>query len=405
MKLLFITNEIPYPPDNGVRIVSYNAIRMMKEMGYSIALAILTDEPDSVDARFQKLLSFCDNGMAFYESLGTKSTLLTMAESIITNEPFFVTRYYNKNFKNRLSDLITKFEPDVVHIDLLPMLQYVNDIPNSVRKIASINDSYALTLENAIESGNYSGLMKLYKTFQLWQVKKYESKTCSLFDTSHLMTEVDATYLKNLNNEISTSVIPNGVCEDLFSIDIKNTNDINVLFIAKLEGANLVYLEKFIKGAWHLVIDECPNVKLHIVGKTGEASEKLKNSLDKRLNLNFCGYAETLSKAYSEKDISIVPINKNCGLVNKAIEGMAAGLAVVGFNATFQGIPPAVNGENCIAVDSYEEMAKAIIEIIKDDLKRDRIRRCARKIAKEYYSWKSRMKIYNEMYFPEAKDK
>jgi len=88
-----------------------------------------------------------------------------------------------------------------------------------------------------------------------------------------------------------------------------------------------------------------------------------------------------------------VPINKNSGIINKAIEAMTAGLGVVGFHKTFEGIPEARNGENCLAVENFEEMGDVIVELMGDVEKQRSVQKAARQTAIECFSWESRRRI------------
>ena len=72
MKILFIANEIPFPPDNGVRIPTYHAMRLMSQAGHKVALAVLTAESFEVEERFKKVTtSFC-NGRGILQRIASR---------------------------------------------------------------------------------------------------------------------------------------------------------------------------------------------------------------------------------------------------------------------------------------------------------------------------------------------
>ncbi len=93
-------------------------------------------------------------------------------------------------------------------------------------------------------------------------------------------------------------------------------------------------------------------------------AQDLKKQYDSQHGVNFTGYVEELAEAYRTCGIAVVPINKDCGIVNKVIESMAAGLVVVGFKKTFSGIPQAKSGVHFIEASDYEDMGNAIINLL-----------------------------------------
>lgn len=398
MKILFITNQIPFPPDNGVRIVSHHAMRLMHDAGHELALAVLTEESDNIDLRFKIASDFCQNGMTLLTRLPQRNRLLIQFFAILKNRLFFIERYRNTIFRKELKVLIDRFKPDVIHFDLIPMTQYYDLIPLDVGTIASINDSYALTLENSLSIGYYSKLSKLYRKIQLRQTSNYESTTYQNFDAVHTMTEIDACYLRKLNPKIKTTVISNGIDPSLTNITSDTYGYSDVIFVANLVAENLVYLQHFLEKSWPIVLDKCPDAKLHVVGKLNPEAMALKAQGENIKGVIFLGYVECLADAYRGCGISIVPVNKNCGIVNKAIEAMAAGLAVIGFNKTFTGIKHAHKDEHFIAVADYICMGHAVVDLIQDDLHRKKIQQSAHQMAIKHYSWASRSKSYSEMY-------
>ena len=115
------------------------------------------------------------------------------------------------------------------------------------------------------------------------------------------------------------------------------------------------------------------------------------------------GYVEKLADAYSGCGIAIVPINKTCGILNKAIEAMAAGLVAIGFESSFSGIPQAKNGLHYISARDYPDMGRSIVDVIYDIDKRCSIQKEAHSMARKHYSWDDRLGAYEQMYHFAAK--
>ncbi len=398
MKILFVTNEVPFPPDNGVRIVSHHAMRLMKEAGHELALATLTEEADDVAGRFASACAFCVSGMAWWMPLPRRSRVSVQLAAALHGRPFFVERYRSVPFRRRLAGLISDFRPDVIHFDIITLAQYVTVAPAGVGTVASINDSNALTLENALAQGKYRGPARVYRQVQLKQVRSYEANLYPTFDAVHLMSDVDAAYLKKLCPDTNTVVISNGVDPALFEIADRTRDSVDVIFVAKLVADNLDGLRAFLATSWPIIEAECPGIRLHIVGRVGPEAKSIRDAFAGSRNVVFHGYVARLADIYQKCGIAIVPIDKDCGIINKVIEAMAAGLAVVGLEKTFAGIREARRGQHHVTATDFSQFGHAVVDLIRDGPRRRSLQSAAHALAGEHYTWSSRAGEYERMY-------
>lgn len=398
MKILFIANEVPFPPDNGVRIPSYHAMRLMHEAGNELALAVLTAETHEVKNRVKKVATcFCD-GRAFFEKITWRHPFQIQIAATLKQRLFFVERYRSEEFKRKLMFLIEEFQPDVIHFDLIAMVQYWDVTPSGVGAVASVNDSYALTLENTLLAGHYGGLEYVYRKWQYFSARNYERSVYARFHQVHVMSEVDKEYLQNLNQNLRVTVIPNGAENSLFDVAFATQSKSDIIFVATLIGPHLNALQRFLARSWPIVKKNYQNVTIYVVGKIGPTARKLQEQYGLESGVKFTDYVEELSAVYRMCGIAIAPIDQNCGIVNKVIEAMAAGCAVIGFEKTFSGIPLGKPGMHYVQTTDYESMGHEIVDLLNNKVRCDEIKRAGHELAKNHYSWSSRKDAYTQMY-------
>lgn len=398
MKILFVTNEVPFPPDNGVRIPSYHAMRLMQAAGHELALAVLSAETGEVESRFEKVSTLLCDGRGFFQKLPWRNPFGIQVAALLKRELYFVERYNSAEFEGRLKGMIEQFRPDVIHFDIITMVQYWKVTPSGIGKVASINDSYALALENAFTTGRYRGLEYVYRKWQYLNAREYERTIYADFNQVHVMSEIDKEYLRKLNSHLKVTVIPNGAENSLFDIASETQSKFDLIFVAKLAGPHLNALRKFLDHAWPIVKKGKPNVSLHIVGELGPDAKKLRDEYDSQPGVRFTGYVPELADAYRKCGIAIAPIDQNCGIVNKVIEAMAAGLAVVGFEKTFSGIPLGRPGIHFVQAKDYENMGHEVIDLLTNVIRCNTIKRNGHELARKHYSWSSRQEAYSQMY-------
>ncbi len=398
MRILFVASEIPYPPDNGVRIVSHHAMRLMAEEGHKLGLAVLTEEKGNLEERLEYAANLCEPGCATLLSLPKRNRVIVFAKSLWYRRLFFMERYRYGLFREKLKQLVNDFCPDVIHFDTILMTQYRDVAAKGVGTVASINDSYALFVHNRLQSGQYCGIRKFYREKQYRQACKYEANVYPKFGITHTMTDVDANYMRKFNPAIRTTSIPNGVDQSLFGVAEQTLGLSDLIFVGTLLADGIDNLNGFLRQSWPIVRTSFPQLTLHVVGRMGPQIKATQRLAEQIGGVVFHGYQEDLTKIYRRCGIAVVPVNKNCGIVNKAIEAMAAGLAVVGFDKTFAGIPQAQTGINCVSAADYDGFGHAITGLVSNTDERVAIQRSAHIMAKRYYSWNTRSGKYSAMY-------
>lgn len=402
MKILFVTSVIPNPPNNGIRVVPYNAIKMMVELGHTVMLCTLTNEPDiGVDgltsqARYAGLSNWLAPG-SFWMKIDAGNALARLISSVGVS-PSFIRRYRHAGFRSKVKECIASFEPDAIHYDFINTTEYVDLAPVTTKTVASINDSMSLAMENRLNTSSTPWFLKLAKKLQLVQIKRYEKCQYVRFDSVHLMTDVDADYLKDLNPEINTVVIPNGVEPSLFDLDMANPEVPTVIFVGELKGNNLDATRDFVSIAWPRILNEIPNARLYLYGGMNRMGEQWLESLSDSLHVSSIGYVNHLKDVYSDASLSVAPIDKDSGIMNKIIESMAARVPVVGFRRSFRSIQYAREGEHFLAGDNFEEIASSIIRLLSDTELRERQASSSRALAAEHFSWASKVDDYLAMY-------
>jgi len=398
MKILYIATEIPYPPNNGVKIPLYHSMRLMDQAGHEIALAVLSEDIANSESDLKGLRTMVKISDDLVVQLPKRKRWEVMLNSVISQRMYFLERYNSSEFRNELSLLIELFKPDAIHFDLITMSGYLDCKNQESKAIASINDSYSLFTENNIKYGLLGMKERLFRRFQLIQARSYEAKVYPRFDCVHTMTEFDASYLKCLNAKIQTVVIPNGVEESVLTQGSYDFSRKDLIYVGSLTGKYMRWLILFIQNCWPTITDINPLLKLRLVGKVTDEAKELVDLVGSVQGVVFEGFVPDLNVVYRECGIALVPIKQSCGLINKLVEAMGAGLAVVAPSLSYTGVPSAENYKNAVMCDSENEITEAICKLLEDDLLREKIQKSAHELVKRDYRWDDRLRLYDKMY-------
>lgn len=397
MRILYVLSEPAYPDVNGIRLKSYNSMCLMAEENEIAVATLIPPEVEPYDIeKLQELtvepILACD--------LRRSSSKATMARAMFRGAIYYMERFRSEEFRTKLKALIAEFKPDAIHFDWILMTQYLDCVPAGVGAVASVNDCVTLSKENEFRSGVYRFPKPIwfYRKLQYRQVRRFETKVYPKFDSVHLMTAIDAGRLKQLNPNITTKVIPNGTPMTIPAPETLDPTNREVITVSKLTPTNTVPMEHFLRQSWPIVRAKCPEAIFRIVGRETPATQTLRTLAERVGGVVFEGFVENLADVYMKTSIALNLVNKNCGLINKVIEGMAKQQCVVGFRLGFAGLSKAVNGHNCLMADSYEEIAKKLLWAMENSNNRIEIQVAARKTAEENFSWDAKKPAYDAMY-------
>jgi len=395
MKILFLHTEPCYPPTNGIRLKSFNALKLMARDNRLMLASQIAPEAEPYD--FAPLRQLCEEVVAV--PIPRQSPALVAAKALLHRRMYYMQRFLSPIFRNHVLKMVADFQPNVVHFDYIQTTLYRDCIPPGIGTVASINDSFAFATLNSLRQNiEKSAFRRIYRTLQYPQVRRYEASVYPKFDIVHTMTEIDAAFLRSLNPRIVTHAIPNGTYVEQFAQVSQRMLPNHVVFVAKYSPHNIEPLINFLNIAWAGIRRADPNAVLHVVGRDMNKSAQSVEIAKRLGGVTFDGFVEHLPDAYRMPSIAIVPIDKNCGVVNKAIEGMAAGMCMVSFRRTLQGIPDVTPGSDCLAVDSFHQMADAILTVMRDTSRLRQIQENARQTAVRCFSWESRRPLYHQMY-------
>jgi glycosyltransferase involved in cell wall biosynthesis len=304
-------------------------------------------------------------------------------------------RYYQRSFFQPANDFILKAYPalkkllkkvqfDIVifaHLESLSLAPLVKSLnPSAFTVFDAHNVDHVLFHQN--HDMNNIINQKYYK-----QLRKNESTLYKKVNIFICCSEIDRLQLINLNrNLIKGYLVPNGANtnKNIFHFD-KDTQQKALIFCGTLDYIpNLKALIWFFERVWPIVKTEIPELKLTIIGRNGNS--KKYDPLKKDPDINFIGDVDDVTSYYYNNNIAIVPLNTGSGTRLKILEAMSLGNAVVSTSVGAEGIIYQ-SGHNIIIADNENDFSFALIQLLSSSNLCEQIRKNARKLIDEFYSW------------------
>lgn len=389
MKILFLTNLLPYPLDNGGKIKTYTTLKSLSEAGHDIDLLCFKETKKSMEENESEILKLCRTVKQVYLPLTTadhKKYMVGVAiKSVFSTLPFSIYKYQSEEMLQELSAK-KSVGYDVVYFDHLPMCRFLSNAQHFWPAARMILDEHncEATISNrkANESSNLA--KKIFLKLESFKLEKYESKNIGSVDKTIVLSKEDYTSLEKLcHKAFNHCIIPIGVLDRGVKANEKHDR-LNVLFIGTLtwepNNSGLIW---FLKEVMPLLVNKSFNFHLYIVGKN-PSKEVCELSEQYKENITVTGYVDSVDYYYDICDCTIVPLFVGSGQRVKLIEAFSKGMSAISTTIGAEGLEYQDKQSILIADDKFE-FADCIEMLQKSEI-RERLGNNSREIYDKYYS-------------------
>lgn len=361
-KLLYLVHRIPFPPNKGDKIRSFNFLKALAEK-YEIYLGTFID--DRSDKQYVEALNpYCKQ--SFYVDLQPNFAKLKSMVGLLTGEALSLPYYRNAALQEWVDRIIAEQGIERVLIFSSPMAQYVQDCPK-LHFVADFVD---------VDSDKW----RQYAVSKSWPaswIYRREAEKLRLFET-HIAQQADATiFVSEKEAELFKSFVPasadkigfvnNGVDIDFFDPGLSYAspfpNDIKrIVFTGAMDyWANVDAVVWFVQQVFPLVKQQCKDARFYIVGSKPTASVLQLAEADEAVIVT--GRVDDVRSYVAHADVVVAPLRIARGIQNKVLEAMAMAKPVVVTSAAMEGIGG--NAQIRVAIeDDPRRFAEQVLEFL-----------------------------------------
>lgn len=361
-RVLFLTNLVPYPLDNGGKIKTNCSLNALSGAGATIDLvAFNEDDPGSVTRASEHFRSLGVDCHFVRGKLTTANNLpymlLQASMSLISSLPFAVYKYRKRDMRRTLKGLTSSGRYDLIYIDHLQMAVFLDDVCSSLPVVLDEHNCETELSKQRLESCS-NAVKSLFLRIEHKKMALFESKMLNRVDEVIVLTDQDRARLQELAPEARYTVIPIGVQDRGVKRYREQRNPLRLLFLGTMSWQpNAEGIEWFIGN----VLPKLENVELVIAGKG--MSEHLR-SVAENAGATVLGYVDSVSEVYDSCDVMIVPLFMGSGQRVKILEAFSKGMPVVSTSVGIEGID--YMGSRAALVANSENQFRQSIERLSD---------------------------------------
>jgi sugar transferase (PEP-CTERM/EpsH1 system associated) len=363
MKLLFLAHRIPYPPNKGDKIRSYNELRGFVERGDEVHLLAFADNRRDLNYGI-----FLEQFCASTEIVPLRRTeaKLRAATNIINGKPLSLGYFASRKMKRLVANAIARHNFDAVFVYSSTMAQYVPCHMWS-RTIVDLVDV------DSEKWRDYANLAKIPKSWVYnleWsRLRRYEHEIVRRFALTILTTQREASLLDELDEftrHARLRIVTNGVDFDYFQPDdgSQMSPSPRLVFVGAMDYyANIEGVTWFVEKVFPLIRRFEPRAEFFIVGSnpTSEVEQ-----LARRNGVSVTGLVYDVRPFMRSATACVVPLRIARGVQNKVLEAMASGKAIVATPEAVAGLRVS-NGKELLLAQTAEDFADATLKLIRQE--------------------------------------
>jgi len=375
MNILFVTKQLPYPPNAGYKMRTYQLIRGLSgENKVSlICMGSVEEDKESVEALKEYV-----NSVTLIPSKQTPSRLL----NLLSPAPFNISRWRSALMRKAAGEIIQKEQIDLIICDSI--YQSGNIPSNSCCKVLAEHNVESVIIRR-FTGLEKNILKKAYALLEWLKMRRYEDKTWPEFNKCLVVSEQDRAILEVRMRSNNIDIVPNGVDTGYFYPQQTGIKPLSLIYTGEIGWhPNTDAVIYFAREIFPLIKKKVADASFYVVGNN-PSSEVLKLA-EKDKSIIVTGFVEDIRSYIAQSEVFVVPLRIGSGTRLKILEAMAMGKPVVSTSIGCEGIGVS-HGKNIIVADGPEEFTDKVIELFNNQELKAKLALSARKLVEEKYSW------------------
>lgn len=387
--LLYLTHRIPYPPNKGDKVRSFNILRQLART-HRVWLGTFVDHPDDRQ-HIPALAQWCVQTCVIPIEPGIRR--IASLRGLLRGEALSLPYYRSP----RLADWVKRSvaEHGITRAVAFsgPMAQYLG-VPGLARRVVDFCD---------VDSAKWTQYAADRRWPMSWLYRRegerllaFERAAAADCDASLFVTEAEADLFRAAAPELSTrvGVMQNGVDADFFSPANAGESPYPpggplIVFSGAMDyWPNIDAVTWFAAELLPRIRDAVPGVRFCIVGMNpAPAVQALAGE-----GVTVTGTVPDVRPYIAHADVVVAPLRIARGIQNKVLEAMAMARPVVVSAAPAIGLD-AEDGRDCAVAADGEDLCNRVVALLADPARGAAMGDAARDCVLRAYSWSAHLRM------------
>ena len=390
--LLFLAHRLPYPPDKGDKVRSYNLLRYLLAR-HRVYLGTFIDDPaDRV--HLPVLQALCAEVCA--PILSPSLARVGSLRGLVTGEALTLPYYRHRQLSDWVAAVSRRERIDATVVFSSAMAQYA-PAGGAGPVLVDLVD---------VDSAKWTAYADAHRGPMAWiyrregrTLQRFEADVAARSTCTFLATDKEAALFRSRAPHLGDRVVAmfNGVDTDFFAPDpcLLNPyadNEPPLVFTGAMDyWPNVDAVIYFVSKVLPLLRRKRPDLRLHIVGRNPNAAvQALANE-----SVSVSGTVPDVRPYLQHAAVVVAPLRLARGIQNKILEAMAMGRPVVAARECVAALDHRPD-DGLYGVDEPDEYALAIEGLLADPLAASAAGADARMCVVRHYRWDARLSVMDQ---------
>lgn len=395
MKVLHLTPQLPWPPDSGGRICAWNQLRIDSRFADVGLLSFVESPPDTATI---EAIQHVAHEAELVRRPKTLDGVVGGARSLLSSTAMNLAKYRWPVFSEALRGFVERWKPDIVVAHHLHMGVYLPEVTGAATILREHNlDSdlmarYAKSLRNPA--------MASFADRQVAQIREAEMRLLPRVGRCLMITAEEETKVGQFVQGAKTTVLPGAIDLSDYTPVEPPAADATPLIVAagsfswRPTGEGVV---EFVEKVWPRIQRVLPKATFRVIGACPPA---LTRRLMARSGVQVVGRVEQVRPHLEGAHAFVVPVRAGGGMRIRILESFAWQLPTVSTPVGCEGLG-VLSGRHLLIGDSPDELAQAVIRIVREPALAQTLRREGRRHVEKHFTIEAleglTSRIYNRL--------
>lgn len=392
MRILMLTQVLPYPPVSGPQIKTYYTLRYLSRRHRITLVSFIRREEEEVLA--QALRPYCEAVYTVRLRRSRWRDLRALVRALRRGEPFLIARDHVPAFYDRIRSLHAQEPFDAVHADQLNMAPYALALP--IPRVLDAHNAVWRIPARLAQTARWLPIRWL-AAWEARRLKAYEGAICRTFDAVLVVSAADREALEEAAGGPFRAVhVPIAIDPEDFPPVPRDPGAKGLLHIGGLYWPpNAEGIRWFLRAVWPRLRALEPEVELFLIGSRPPADIRRWAARDPHLHV--LGFVPDPTPYWRRSAMLIVPLHAGSGVRVKILEAWSRGMPVVSTPIGCEGLA-ARPGENLLVAEDAPAFLEAIRSLLRDPARAARIGEAGRQTVWALYDYRKACWPLDEVY-------
>ena len=376
MKILFLSQRVPYPPNRGDKITTWRLVERMSRTHEVRAVAFAHDEADVEAAKQLTEMGIATTAVPFNE----RWKKLTSLPLFLTRTPLTLGVYGSRELQREVDALADWADAAYAYSSsmgaflephAMPRVMHFGELDSDKWRQYAKQMSFPMNLVYAREA----------RTLQ-----RFEERVARSFTDNVFCTPLEQRIFDERMPGCPSTVLRNGVDLEHYTPAPDDAEPGHLVFTGVMNYyPNSDGCSWFCEEIMPLVRAKHPQVRFSIVGSKPSPEVERLAELE---GVTVTGFVDSTADWMRRASVAVAPLRIARGIQNKVLEAMAMGLPTVGTTCATQGVE-GTHERDFLVADDAAAFAKRVIQLLDDPAAARELGARARSFVEEHYDWEA----------------